>query len=379
MEQRNGSSDKVETLIGRPRRVGRTPSVVYLESDLLIVNNNDDNDDDLGLDDTNNYNGNDIDNNGKGDNNDNEEEEKIVERLRTAGGMERAEDVAWFMQYEEMKDVIVGRGGDECLDGTDDGPHEGSSSVDGEGSGNRRKKKRRRRLELWAVNQRKQYAKYRSGQTSNLTNRRIQLLNKIGFDWELSEEEDDGYAVNGKEKEEEEEGWDTMVSKLRSFKEEYGHCFIPKDYYPNPPLGQWVHLQRELFRQYTSTDNDDSDLPHELHPLPPSPSSIRNRNDDRVQELIRIGLDLAMDNFSYCQMSFGTIWNARFQDLKRYKQKYGHCDIPIDYASPYYDLALWVKEQRLLYQRVMLDDVPTQLDKARISDLDSIGFLWEGQ
>jgi len=280
-------------------------------------------------------------------------------RLKTAEGREKAEDVAWLVLYEAMITNGMSVVKDERdMNDTDDAEDDGDNGTSNQ-------ERQRRRLALWATNQRKQYAKYLTGQTSNLTSRRVRLLNEIDFDWKLPHEErGDEVWETDKDKE-----WDTMVSELRSFKEEYGHCFIPADYFPNRRLGRWVHRQRVSLRQ-SRMNNDGS-----------APTSDGVEDESKANELLllqQIGLDLTMDNFSFSQKSFETLWNARFEELRRYREDHRGCsDVRLDYASPYYDLALWVREQRLLYHRAALDGIPSQLNRRRIGKLESIGFLWE--
>ena len=70
------------------------------------------------------------------------------------------------------------------------------------------------------------------------------------------------------------------------------------------------------------------------------------------------------------------VWKCRLEELAEFKQKEGHCDVPIDYTSPYYALGLWVREQRILFLR-RNEGIPSQLDQRRVDDLEQIGFVWD--
>ena len=153
-----------------------------------------------------------------------------------------------------------------------------------------------------------------------MTSRRVRLLNEVGFDWEHPEED------SGDDEEEDGE-WNVMALELRGFKECNGHCFIPTDYFPNPKLGRWVHLQRQRYCRHRIVDGS---LDTQGESSPP------NSGDGRAEELASIGLYLTMDNFSFAKRSFDTLWNARFEELRRYDEKHGDCDVVLDYASPYY-------------------------------------------
>lgn len=69
------------------------------------------------------------------------------------------------------------------------------------------------------------------------------------------------------------------------------------------------------------------------------------------------------------------MWKCRLEELEEFKEQNGDCNVVLDYTSPHYDLALWVNEQRILYQCAK-EGVPSQLDNKRIKDLQKLGFLW---
>lgn len=59
----------------------------------------------------------------------------------------------------------------------------------------------------------------------------------------------------------------------------------------------------------------------------------------------------------------------RLEALKQFKEKYGHCRVPTHSDSGYASLGFWVKHIRKQYNQ-------GKLDSAKISLLDSIGFIW---
>lgn len=69
------------------------------------------------------------------------------------------------------------------------------------------------------------------------------------------------------------------------------------------------------------------------------------------------------------------MWRCRVEELQEFKEEHGHCNVILDYTSKYYDLSLWVNEQRILYQRAK-EGIDSQLDSKRIKDLEKLGFLW---
>ncbi len=69
---------------------------------------------------------------------------------------------------------------------------------------------------------------------------------------------------------------------------------------------------------------------------------------------------------------------CRLEELAAFKSLHGHCNVPIDYESQYYDLGVWVREQRVLFLRNQ-EGIPSHLDKRRIDDLEQLGFAWNNE
>jgi len=286
--------------VNGPKPVGRPPAILKLEKDLENQYNN--LPDDL---------------------------QSIVNNSANRKRVDKAEQLAWLVRYEALRRLysLHGRGSLSTL------------STD--------KDVCDQRLALWASNQRKQYANYLKGNKSALTPSRIKLLEEINFDWELQSEDDE---------------WGEMKAALMNFKKEHDHCFVPAAYTKDLRLGQWVHLQRQLYQLSKRDDIIDVAIPSKL-------------NEEKIKELIDIGLDLTMDNFSFGNIAFETMWTCRVEELQRFKEEHGHCNVILDYTSKYYDLSLWVNEQRILYQRAK-EGIGSQLDGKRIKDLEKLGFLW---
>ena len=59
-------------------------------------------------------------------------------------------------------------------------------------------------------------------------------------------------------------------------------------------------------------------------------------------------------------------WRLQFEELKAYKEKNGHCNVPRSEGK----FGRWVMEQRGLYKAC-------KLSKERIDALKEIGFVWD--
>jgi len=138
-------------------------------------------------------------------------------------------------------------------------------------------------------------------------------LDSIGFDWDPLES-----------------SWNQMFEQLKSFKSEYGHCNVPQKWKKNKHLATWVAGQR-----------------YEKDRL-----SIQ-----KLKSLNSIGFDWD---------PIETSWNQMFEQLKAFKKKHGHCDVP-DRWKENSKLGIWVGNQRMKKDH---------LSSEKRSRLDSIGFDW---
>eukprot|EP00550_Attheya_septentrionalis_P007695 CAMPEP_0198281856 /NCGR_PEP_ID=MMETSP1449-20131203/1736_1 /TAXON_ID=420275 /ORGANISM="Attheya septentrionalis, Strain CCMP2084" /LENGTH=1094 /DNA_ID=CAMNT_0043977825 /DNA_START=130 /DNA_END=3414 /DNA_ORIENTATION=- len=184
------------------------------------------------------------------------------------------------------------------------------------------------------------------------------------------------------------QAWQDHYNELTEFKEEYGHCNVPKSM---GILGRWVHKQRELFRRRSeslltiannSNDNNDTNSPA-ANKDGPSTGSL---TEERVKLLNALGMEWVRN------ASAGTtqLWNQMIQRLRDFHSKHGHCNVPLDYMEDNIatieeggeadktssvvesnsskqssavnapkslpSLAAWVEQQRFVYRQLNLDD-----------------------
>ncbi|MDB4634110.1 Helicase associated domain protein [Rubripirellula sp.] len=149
---------------------------------------------------------------------------------------------------------------------------------------------------------------------------RVELLESIGFVWDLREEY-----------------WKEQFKKLMAYKAEHGNCLVPRKCEKNPGLGEWVVGQRGRKKR-------------------------GNLSPEKISQLDSIG-------FSWDP--FEDVWQEKFRELKRYKNDYGHCLVPgKSIENP--GLSSWIRTQRRKHAAGKLDP-----DKQDL--LESIGFVWNGK
>lgn len=91
---------------------------------------------------------------------------------------------------------------------------------------------------IWCNHQRIRHKQYRQGKIKILKPHQIELLDKIGFEW------------NPQDK------FDTNFAYLEEFKLKFGHCIVPQKYVANEKLANWVTWLRQEMNRYKRGDSD---------------------------------------------------------------------------------------------------------------------------
>jgi hypothetical protein len=86
-------------------------------------------------------------------------------------------------------------------------------------------------LERWVVVQRSCLNR------KEISERRIKYLDSIGFVWDPLEVR-----------------WMEMFERLKKYKAEFGSVLVPQPYHSDPELGNWVRVQRRLFKQQSLSE-----------------------------------------------------------------------------------------------------------------------------
>ena len=162
-------------------------------------------------------------------------------------------------------------------------------------------------LAYWVIVQRE------SKQRGILSVDKIRRLEAIGFEWEPRDDK-----------------WEAMFQLLVQFKQQHGHCTVPRQMAKDRELAIWCERQRQRRRRLF------------VH---------------QVQRLEQIGFE--WDS-----------WEAMFVALLQFKQQYGHCNVAIG-SSKDPMLGDWVVKQRMAKQRGILSD-------EKVRRLMEIGVIWDG-
>ena len=170
-------------------------------------------------------------------------------------------------------------------------------------------------LGTWVSSQRR---KYKQGK---LNRARTELLNEIGFEWELRPS---AYRRPRRD-------WEEMFQKLESVQAEFGHCNVPYRWVEDPAFGKWVHSQR------------------------------KSRLDGKLTE----GQITRLDDLGF-ELNVAMVrWKEKHAEVMEFIDIHRYSGIPD--SADYRRLYTWVTSQRLKLRRGELDD-----EQARL--LDAVDF-----
>jgi hypothetical protein len=181
-------------------------------------------------------------------------------------------------------------------------------------------------LGLWILTQRNAL------KNDRLRQDRKELLDEIGFAWSLR-------RGSGSP----DERWVEQYKHLKTFREEYDHCNVPKR---QGSLGQWVMVQRRFYRN----------------------GCIRQDRKELLDEIGFVWIIVANTELLGAAKD-SKYWMEQYERLKAFRNENGHCCVP--YASEG-SLGRWAVTQRQTFRT-------SQMRQDRKDLLNEIGFVWKAQ
>lgn len=259
-----------------------------------------------------------------------------------------------------------------------------------------------KRLGHWINNQRQLYRKYRAGLKSSMTEKRIQLLETLDFAWVLGK--DWKHKKEKKCKSETKQDEDISIKELESsaphfptttnadnsatnqnnsFKTEMNVPFRKRHHYVKSQLSNYnstsptslvdthnitkddvASEQNTLTLQNIKTfDDNTSSL---VMPTFSSPSRLP-AIDDRTSNVGK-----SVSSLPNCINSSDKQWLNHLDDLMKFKEIHGHCDVPFQHHENK-SLGYWVHNQRQVYKK-WLKGESCSLTQSRIDSLEELGF-----
>lgn len=117
------------------------------------------------------------------------------------------------------------------------------------------------------------------------------------------------------------------------------HCNVPQNFDKMKGLGGWVNRQRTARAKGTLVQ-------------------------ERIDKLDSIDFSWNIKNDA---------WDIRFDQLIKYKEEHGNCDVPHSYENT--ELSKWVQKQRYL-STLNSRGTKTNLTDARAAKMTKLGFEW---
>ena len=143
------------------------------------------------------------------------------------------------------------------------------------------------------------------------------------------------------------DNFDAMYKEFEEYKKKTGSVIPPVQ--PVTKLRQWVDRVRIEYKRLESGN------------------SLLTAS--QVQKLNDIG-------FQFDRKIKPRTWEERFNELKRFKEQFGHCKVPRLFSQPSYEgLGKWVADQRMK-RNYMLKGKKSNMTEERAAKLTEIGMIW---
>ena len=156
--------------------------------------------------------------------------------------------------------------------------------------------------------------------------------------------------------------WKKRLKELKAYKETHGNCLVPQRYRLNKSLGIWVNTQR---REYTKW-------------LKGKSSRLTKEKIDLLEDMgfvwIVVSGPILKDSNRFKRIE--EQWKQKFNELVKYKEKYGDCLVPRRYEQNNIKLGNWVGNQRREYKRWLKGIKTCRLTQEKVDLLEDIGFVW---
>ncbi|KAL7498301.1 hypothetical protein ACHAWT_008679 [Skeletonema menzelii] len=153
--------------------------------------------------------------------------------------------------------------------------------------------------------------------------------------------------------------WSDKYEELAAFKEENGSCDVPLGH----SLYAWVMYQKQAFKNGKLAE-DRIDL---LRKINFKFERLSRASRKSTGEASSPAVTEKVDRDEY----LSELWEKSYNEMVEYKEKYGNCKIPVNYAeNP--SLGAWAFAQRMAYKK-------DKLSEERVQKLTEIGFALGGK
>jgi hypothetical protein len=205
------------------------------------------------------------------------------------------------------------------------------------------------KLGAWVAKQRHQYKLFQKGQSSQMTEERIQQLNGLGFAWVVGSGRGVVRAKTDADK------WNKQFMLLKQYKSKNRDCEVPKS---DEKLGAWVANQRYQYQLFQKGQHS-------------------QLTEERIQQLNCLGFAwvVGKGRGETKAKTDASKWDKQFRLLQQYESANGNCEVPRNHKVGDVKLGTWVDRQRYQY-KLFQKGQPSQLTDERIQQLNGLGFAW---
>jgi hypothetical protein len=185
----------------------------------------------------------------------------------------------------------------------------------------------------------------------HLSKAQIEILNDLGFSWMMPATS----SLSSFEK---------RIEDLMDFKARFGHCNVTSTNKncPYHPLALWCNAIKKN-RRLMEEGNE--------HMI-----GGEHLSKDQIEILDELGFSWTMPATDTSSLSS---FEKRIIELKRFKAKFGHCNVASCNNRPYHSLAYWcngIRQHRRLMEEGQEPLGGVNLTKDQIEILDGLGFCW---
>uniref|UniRef100_A0A7S4QDV9 Helicase-associated domain-containing protein n=1 Tax=Ditylum brightwellii TaxID=49249 RepID=A0A7S4QDV9_9STRA len=181
----------------------------------------------------------------------------------------------------------------------------------------------------WVNNQRTAYKKFQLGESSSLTDTRVEAMESLRFEWRLRNEQ---------------LTWEEQFKKLRRYFRNHGKQELPPS---NGSLGVWLAHQRREYGKFTKGEKS-------------------NITKERIKALNKLN-----PNWRSYVRNEELTWNSRLGELRQFQKEHKHCNVPQSFGP----LGSWVINQRVDYRKFKRGE-KSSMSQERINTLEELGFEW---
>ena len=146
--------------------------------------------------------------------------------------------------------------------------------------------------------------------------------------------------------------WGERFAELQSYAKTHGSCLVPHNWKENVSLAKWVKRQRYQYKL-----------------------KLEGKHSTLTPER-----QAALEGLGFIWDSHSAVWEERLQELRDFKQRHGHCNVPSTFSENH-SLSIWVQCQRRQFKLLRRSDSGggkrSHMSSDRIAKLNSIGFVWD--